>query len=397
MIETWKDTHLGEVLESITNGVNCDQKSNLGAHLITRIETISKGSVDLERIGRADLNEKELSKYRLVENDILFSHINSPIHVGKTALFDTKAEVYHGVNLLRIRTIKDVNPKFLRYFLLFLYTSGFWRTVAKQSVNQASVNQKDISEVPFSYPSLEKQKEIVEKLDGVFAEIELAKTETIRSIQNLSDLSDSKLDEVFTIMEAEYGMVQSGTIIDIRDGTHDSPSYLESGYPLITSKNLQDGSLDFSKVSFITEEDYQKINRRSKVDVGDLLFAMIGTIGNPVVVMENPLFAIKNVGLFKANPNYDMTFLGYFLRTPRIREKFEREAKGTTQRFLGLGYLRTLDIPNVPIKDQLEAVKKLNQFKNELKMLELNLAQRLENFSELKNSIMSSIFTVNSK
>lgn len=397
MIETWKDTHLGEVFESITNGVNCDQKSNLGAHLITRIETISKGSVDLERIGRADLNEKELSKYRLVENDILFSHINSPIHVGKTALFDTKAEVYHGVNLLRIRTIKDVNPKFLRYFLLFLYTSGFWRTVAKQSVNQASVNQKDISEVPFSYPSLEKQKEIVEKLDGVFAEIELAKTETIRSIQNLSDLSDSKLDEVFTIMEAEYGMVQSGTIIDIRDGTHDSPSYLESGYPLITSKNLQDGSLDFSKVSFITEEDYQKINRRSKVDVGDLLFAMIGTIGNPVVVMENPLFAIKNVGLFKANPNYDMTFLGYFLRTPRIREKFEREAKGTTQRFLGLGYLRTLDIPNVPIKDQLEAVKKLNQFKNELKMLELNLAQRLENFSELKNSIMSSIFTVNSK
>jgi type I restriction enzyme S subunit len=397
VIETWKDTHLGEVFESITNGVNCDQKSNSGAHLITRIETISKGSVDLERIGRADLNEKELSKYRLVENDILFSHINSPIHVGKTALFDTKAEVYHGVNLLRIRTIKDVNPKFLRYFLLFLYTSGFWRTVAKQSVNQASVNQKDISEVPFSYPSLEKQKEIVEKLDGVFAEIELAKTETIRSIQNLSDLSDSKLDEVFTIMEAEYGMVQSGTIIDVRDGTHDSPSYVELGYPLITSKNLQDGLLDFSKVSFITEEDYQKINRRSKVDVGDLLFAMIGTIGNPVVVMENPLFAIKNVGLFKSNPNYDMTFLGYFLRTPRIRDKFEREAKGTTQRFLGLGYLRTLDIPNVPIKDQLEAVKKLNQFKNELKMLELNLAQRLENFSELKNSIMSSIFAVNSK
>jgi type I restriction enzyme S subunit len=92
-----------------------------------------------------------------------------------------------------------------------------------------------------------------------------------------------------------------------------------------------------------------------------------------------------------------MTFLSYFLRTPRIREKFEREAKGTTQRFLGLGYLRTLDIPNVPIKDQLEAVKKLNQFKNELKKLEQNLAQRLENFSELKNSIMSSIFIVDSE
>jgi type I restriction enzyme S subunit len=125
--------------------------------------------------------------------------------------------------------------------------------------------------------------------------------------------------------------------------------------------------LDFSKVSFITEEDYEQINKRSKVDVGDLLFAMIGTIGNPVVVKEDPMFAIKNVALFKANPNYDMTFLSYYLRTPKIREKFEREAKGTTQRFLGLGYLRTFDIPNVPIKDQLEAVKKLQQFENELR------------------------------
>jgi restriction endonuclease S subunit len=298
-----------------------------------------------------------------------------------------------GRGLASIRASELVDKNFLFYFLLHKQPEISGNTGAVFD----SINKDQIATIEIPLPSLEKQREIVEKLDSVFAEIELAKTETIRSIQNLSDLTDSKLDEVFTMMEAEYRMVQSGTAIDVRDGTHDSPSYLDSGYPLITSKNLRDGSLDFSKVSFITEEDYQKINRRSKVDVGDLLFAMIGTIGNPVVVMENPFFAIKNVGLFKANPNYDMTFLSYFLRTPRIREKFEREAKGTTQRFLGLGYLRTLDIPNVPIKDQLEAVKKLNQFKNELKKLEQNLAQRLENFSELKNSIMSSIFIVDSE
>ena len=87
-MKNWTEATLGQVFRSITNGVNCDQKSNTGRHLVTRIETISKSKVNLERIGRATLSEKELQKYRLQRNDILFSHINSPIHVGKTALFD---------------------------------------------------------------------------------------------------------------------------------------------------------------------------------------------------------------------------------------------------------------------------------------------------------------------
>jgi len=286
---------------------------------------------------------------------------------------------------------KESDLRYLFYTLQNLDLKQFVRGV------KPGLNRNDVYNLPIPLPSLEKQLEVVKKLDNAFAEIELAKSETIRSIQNLSNLLDSKLDEVFTMMEAECGMVQSGTIIDVRDGTHDSPSYVDSGYPLITSKNLQDGLIDFSKVSLISEEDYQQINKRSKVEAGDLLFAMIGTIGNPVVVKEDPLFAIKNVALFKGNPSYDMTFLSFYLRTPKIREKFEREAKGTTQRFLGLGYLRTLDIPNVPPENQLEIVRKLEQFESEIRKLELNLKQRLENFIELNNSIVSSMFTIDSK
>jgi type I restriction enzyme S subunit len=262
---------------------------------------------------------------------------------------------------------------------------------------QPQITRTTLEVIKVPLPSLEKQREIVEKLDSAFAEIEDAKMRTTASLQNLSKFLDSKFEEVFTILEAEFGVVQSGTIIDVRDGTHDSPSYVDSGYPLITSKNLQDGLIDFSKVSLISEEDYQQINKRSKVEAGDLLFAMIGTIGNPVVVKEDPLFAIKNVALFKGNPSYDMTFLSFYLRTPKVREKFEREAKGTTQRFLGLGYLRTLDIPNVSPENQFEIVRKLEQFESEIKKLKLNLKQRLENYKELNISILSSMFTIDSE
>jgi len=56
--------------------------------------------------------------------------------------------------------------------LVSLFQNGYWRRTAKQSVNQASVNQKDIKSVPFSYPSLPEQQRIVAKLEAAFAEIE---------------------------------------------------------------------------------------------------------------------------------------------------------------------------------------------------------------------------------
>lgn len=80
-------------------------------------------------------------------------------------------------------------------------------------------------------------------------------------------------------------------VFDVRDGTHDSPKFIDNDeYALVTSKNLMpNGTIDLTNVSYISESDYIEINRRSKVDIGDLLFAMIGTIGNPTIVNFSPI------------------------------------------------------------------------------------------------------------
>src|SRR5215467_3024267 len=88
-------------------------------------------------------------------------------------------------------------------------------------------------------------------------------------------------------------------VIDVRDGTHDTPAQVGEGIPLITSKNLRPEGIDFRDVTYISEADYLEIEKRSGVDDGDVLFGMIGTIGNPVVVRKDRRFSIKNVALFK--------------------------------------------------------------------------------------------------
>ena len=98
-----------------------------------------------------------------------------------------------------------------------------------------------------------------------------------------------------------WQVVRLGEAFDARDGTHESPNYLSKGIPFITSKNLKGDSIDFSNVNYISDENHLNFSKRSKVNNGDILFGMIGTIGNPIIVNTDKDFSIKNVALIKQN------------------------------------------------------------------------------------------------
>ncbi|HEY9833368.1 MAG TPA: restriction endonuclease subunit S [Stenomitos sp.] len=147
--------------------------------------------------------------------------------------------------------------------------------------------------------------------------------------------------------------VRCQDVIDVRDGTHDTPKYVTQGIPLITSKNLTRGFLDFSDIFFISEADHEHIKKRSKVDKGDIIMPMIGTIGNPVLVDTAKEFSIKNVALFKfQNSSVFSPFFYYLLQSPLIVNKLAADAQGGTQQFVSLGNLRDLQIPLPPLAEQ---------------------------------------------
>jgi len=183
-----------------------------------------------------------------------------------------------------------------------------------------------------------------------------------------------------------------GEVYDVRDGTHDSPKYVKEGYALITSKNLKNDNLNYNNVNYITEQDYININKRSKVDVGDILFAMIGTIGNPIVIKEEPDFAIKNVALFKVPSNQVSYYLKYYLDSGQVIEKMTKDAKGATQKFVGLGYLRNFEIPLPPIPEQQRIVAILDKAFEAIDKAKANAEQNLNNAKELFESYLQSVF-----
>ena len=195
----------------------------------------------------------------------------------------------------------------------------------------------------------------------------------------------------------EWPVEKLGKIYDVRDGTHDSPKYQPEGYPLITSKNLKNGGLNFEKVKYISETDYQKINERSAVHKGDILLAMIGTIGNPVVVELEPDFAIKNVALIKPLDNQNSYFLKYYLETEYVQSKMRSEAKGTTQKFVGLGYLRNFPVICPPIPEQKRIVVILDEVFAGIDDAIANTEKNLTNARELFESYSDAVFTQRNK
>ena len=175
---------------------------------------------------------------------------------------------------------------------------------------------------------------------------------------------------------------------DVRDGTHDSPKYIDDGYPLVTSKNLNDdGTLDLDNVSYLKQEDFDKINQRSKVDVGDILFGMIGTIGKPVRIMRDD-FAIKNVALIKEKGLIKNDYLIHYLHSSNITKQFANNMDGGTQKFIALDKIRKLKI-NMPSREEQKKIVKLFDLLDEKIKLQ---ARKIEDLKLFKLSLKEKLF-----
>jgi type I restriction enzyme S subunit len=212
-----------------------------------------------------------------------------------------------------------------------------------------------------------------------------------RMIKKAKPLPEIKPEEVPYVLPEGWKWVRFNDVLDVRDGTHDTPKYVEIGYPLITSKNLYTGKLSFEDVKFISEEDHKKICERSAVDVGDILFAMIGSIGNPVIVDCEDEFSIKNMALFKfyiaGKP--DKQYLHYFLRL--AQENMKATSSGAVQSFVSLGFLRSYLYPLPPLSEQQRIVAKIDQLMALCYHLEQQIDAATTKQSVLLNAVMAQV------
>jgi len=192
---TWCWIRLKDITSVIQNGASIKQFKEASGIPITRIETIASGDIDESRFGYANIHDiAKYSSYVLEDKDILMSHINSPKHLGKCALYTKKKPVIHGMNLLNIRLVnKNVADFIYNYFLTNSFKMFIWENM-KHSVNQASFNISLIEKCFIPIPPLNEQKRISYYLADIINLIEGLDDSHKEIIDNISSLKSKILD-----------------------------------------------------------------------------------------------------------------------------------------------------------------------------------------------------------
>lgn len=313
--------------------------------------------------------------------------LSSRAPIGKVAITTTPMYCNQGFKNLVCST--KLHNEFVYWFLYhrkeYLNSLGTGATFKE-------ISKRVVEQIPIPVPPREEQERIVEILDREFERIDALKANAEKSLQHAKELFQSALKQELHPKKG-WETAPMNKIYDVRDGTHDSPRYHTTGYPLITSKNLCEDFIDMDNVKYISKEDYDKINERSKVDVGDVLFAMIGTIGNPTLVVKEPNFAIKNMALFKVPNNQSGSLLRYILSTDEVLGEMKIKAKGANQPFVSLGYLRSFEISIPATREQQdEIVARLDILNERCKALEENYKKTIALCDDMKQALLRKAF-----
>ena len=250
------------------------------------------------------------------------------------------------------------NAKYLAYYF---HSSMFFTQKRKiaQGTKVIEVSPDKLNRVKVPVPPLEVQDEIVRILDN-FTELTAGLTAELTARKKQYDYYKERVFESFIRDDTQYIPINKFAIV--KDGTHDSPKQKQEGKYLITSKNIKNGKVNFNGAYLISIEDYNSINQRSKVDKWDLLFTMIGTVGEVGIVFDEPDYAIKNVGLIKTNNETASRFLYHFLTSKSVKKYVADNKSKGSQVFLALGKLRNIPIPVFTFSEQQQIVEILDRF-----------------------------------
>ena len=164
----WKMIKLESAMSDCRNGLTYKNSPDSGGLPISRIETISDGKINFSRVGYAALTEESNPNFLVKEGNILFSHINSIEQIGKVAFYEFGMNpLLHGMNLLRITPSKNYLPKFLFYMFKTSQIRNQVISKAKRSINQASINMKELRSIYLPMPPIDHQLKIVNQLDSL--------------------------------------------------------------------------------------------------------------------------------------------------------------------------------------------------------------------------------------
>ena len=368
-----RKVRLEDIFEFIRNGAQIKQFDGAGIP-ITRIETISNLKIDTNRLGYADIFNDDYQEYYLQNGDLLMSHINSPAHLGKTAIVEQlNKKIIHGMNLLCLRANHQVIPKYIFYYFQTQPFKNALTKIMKKSVNQASISVSDLKKIEITISSYSEQSNSVAILEQLDYQISLRQ----QQLQTLAQLVKSRFYELFGDPTTNSKGLSIATLTELGENLDSrrvpiSSADRKSGkYPYYGASGIVDYVSDYifdDDLLLISEDGANLISR-----VTPIAFSSSGKVW-----INNHAHVVK----FK---NIDMQcYVEKLLNMIDISSYIT----GSAQPKLNQSKLNSIPIP-IPEKS---IIKKYSLFVAEVDKSQLACQKSLDELETLKKSLMQAYF-----
>lgn len=367
---------------------NCDFSPYVTNFPYIRGRDIKNGKINTEDLLfiEEDVHLK-IKKYIIETNDIALTIVGSVGDVGYAT------EAVNGFNLtenaVRLTNFKkNVYGKYLFYVLNQKQYYDYMQLIAGAAA-QPKLGIYKIERIKVELPEISTQRRISSILTAYDDLIE----NNNRRIKILEQMAENLYKEWFIRFrfpgheqtEFENGIPKGWQICRmsefcyVTDGTHDTPTPVDVGVPLITGKCICSGTIDFSLAYNISHTAHEKIKKRSGLTSGDILFSNIGTVGNCCIVDYDREFSVKNVIIFKPETRNQTEYLYYWMTNAAMQEIFSAQTNGASQQFVGLTFMRNFKIL-VPTEEILTAfadkISIFTEHKSNLRKCNLNLTKQ---------------------
>lgn len=204
-------------------------------------------------------------------------------------------------------------------------------------------------------------------------------------------MSDALIADKFSL-PSSWGIEILNNLTElIIDGTHFTPNYVEAGVPFLRVTDIQDKSINFDNLKFISPEEHKLLSKRCNPVRGDILYSKNGTIGIPKIVDWDWEFSVFvslcliKLSKSKLNPEY----LKFILQSDIIKWQIHRRAKQGTVTNLHLEEIRELELPALKLPHQRKIARILTTVDNIIEKTEAAIAK----YKAIKQGMMHDLFT----
>ena len=303
-------------------------------------------------------------------------------------VFMGKSGVLHN-NCFKITvTDPEVDTRFLYWHFNSNAQRDYLTTIAAGSV-QPDLNHKVFKDYDVLLPPLTEQKAIASVLSSLDDKIDLLH----RQNKTLEAMAETLFRQWF-IEEAkeDWVNVQLKDIVkQIKPGTNYQPKRLDSGIPFLNVRNLQNGQINLQGISFISQEEYERVHKAWKPEEGDVLISRIGTLGIVAVLGKRDMPMAVHYNMLVLKPSLTNTaFLYFFLRSQYFQEAYSSKARQSVQEYVAVEDAESIEL-KLPLNDAAFANKQ-DEFYCLFDKIRANLYQ-IQTLENLRDTLLPKLMS----